>query len=470
MSYYPSRTRKQPARRQAVAPASRYPVAASRKAYPHTRSGGKGAYTLEDGPWANRGAFAGGALGKAIGSMYGFPKAGRALGSWIGRRALHYPAKMFGSGSYTEVPASYDAPRRIAPQVPMFDNGSRDDSVVITHREYLGDIISSNTAGAFKMQSFALNPSELNTFPWLSNIVQPNYQQYKFDGLVFEFKSFSADALNSTNTALGSVFSCINYDYTDTDLTSRYEVENTDWSASCKPSENMIIPVECKPNQTGMNGLLYVINGNTVPANADPKMYYLGKMWIGTTGFQGTNVNIGSLYVTYKIRLYKPVMTRPISNALVYAQAREGTFGASLMFGTGNWSSPYNCDALGVTYAGSTMVINQKRLVVGQVYQLTVVWTGSAGSAFTKPTITHTGGTGLNYFSGYGLPFAFAPQDGVTCTTAIMNNVFIVTDASKDLTIALGGSPTLPGGTVSAQVNLLQICGVPLAQIGTFTP
>ena len=85
----------------------------------------------------------------------------------------------------------------------------------------------------------------------------------------------------------------------------------------------MFIPVECDPKQTGLNnGLLYIINGNNVPTGADPKTYYLGKLFIGTTGLQGTSVNVGSLYVHYKVKLYKPVMTAPASNALVYTVPR----------------------------------------------------------------------------------------------------------------------------------------------------
>lgn len=441
--------------------AYRYRSGGSRRIY------GRGAYTVENGPWANRGA----GLGGAIGQYYG-GSVGRKLGSWVGRRAFHYPAKLFGSGEYTEVPAktSNDGPsRKLAPQVPYFADNSKDDSVVISHREYLGDVITSDVSGAFNIQHYALNPSEVNSFPWLSNIAQPNYQQYKFEGLAFEFKSFSADALNSTNTALGSVFACINYDYTDYDLASRYEVENTDWSSSCKPSENMLIPVECAPRQTGMNGLLYVVNGNTVPPNADPKMYYLGKMWIGTTGFQGTNVNIGSLYVTYKIRLYKPVMTRPLSNGLIHAVNRQ-TYDTSNMFGTVEFSSPATADSVGISYSGNVMTLSHERLVIGQRFQLCMVWNGVTAAAFTAPTVTHSGAQGQLYFSGFGLPSSSAPSTGSVTSLASLNNVFMITDNRHDVTITLGGSPSLPTGTNNVQILLVQICGVPLHQIGEYTP
>jgi predicted nucleic acid-binding Zn ribbon protein len=75
---------------------------------------------------------------------------------------------------------------------------------VITHREYITDIVTSSTAGAFSYVTYSINPGQDSLFPWLSNIAQC-FEAYKMHGLVFEYKSMSADALNSTNTALGQV-------------------------------------------------------------------------------------------------------------------------------------------------------------------------------------------------------------------------------------------------------------------------
>ena len=277
---------------------------------------------------------------------------------------------------------------------------SGDGSVIITHREYLGDIITSSTPGAFKIQSFGLNPSDTNSFPWLGNLAQPNFQQYKFEQLMFEFRTFSSDALNSTNTALGSVFACINYDYSDPDVASRYEVENTDWSRSCKPSESMLIPVECDPKLTGLNsGLLYIINGNTVPAGADPKTYYLGKMFIGTVGMQGASVNIGSLYVTYRIKLYKPFMTRPLSNALC-ASLTGTVCTVANPFGTGPYVKAF--DSIGLSISGANLVLAQNRLLVGQVYCIVIEHFGDVTANLSRVNYSFVG---LENFYGYaGVP------------------------------------------------------------------
>lgn len=471
MSYYPNRRYNPPARPTPYR-SYRYqrPV---RRMYPQRKYiRGRGAYnvdndpySLKNGPWAKHGAALGGAIGSHYGGIWG-----RAAGAWAGRRLFHYPAKFFGSGAYTMKDAGTT---RLAPQVPTFTKDSSDDSVCITHREYLGDIITSGTAGGFSINKYGLNPSDLNTFPWLSNIAQPNYQQYKFEGLVFEFKSFSADALNSTNTALGSVFACINYDYTDQDLASRYEVENTDWSSSCKPSEHMMIPVECKPKQTGMNGLLYVVNGSTLPPNTDPKTYYLGKLWVGTTGFQGTSVNIGSLYVTYKIRLYKPLMTPPLSNALITLTSRLNATVAA-PFGVSTDTTSLNIDSWGVSVngTGTVLTINKSRLVIGQVFMLMFSYVGAATANVSRPNFSLSSNLqNYNISNGGTNNLEAFPTPNVNTGSTVLGYIFFlrVTDSNQDATLTGTATGLLPTGA-HVDIKLMQICGALTQNIGIYTP
>lgn len=434
---------------------------------PYRRASGRGAYNIDNGPWANRGADLGGHIGQYYGGS-----TGRAIGSWIGRRAAHYPAKIFGSGSYHIGDGSSE---KYAPVPPKFENDR--DGVVISHREYLGDLITSGTVGGLKLDTFDLNPSSINTFPWLSQLAGPNFQQYKFDGLIFEFKSFSADALNSTNTALGAVFSAINYDYNDSNFTSRNQIENCDWSTSVKPSEGMLIPVECAPRLTGLNGgLLYVLNTPTVPVGADPKTYMLGKMTIGTKGFQGVNVNVGSIYVTYKIRLYKPIMLNPLASALVCNDTRTG-IGAAALWGSTRISHPWNSDSIGVTINGNVLTMSKTRLQVNQVFQLNYMVAGTAVVGIQSPTIAMSSGlTGLALLpNDLGVPFTTptfsSPSVGATSSLFSEIITFVVLDDSSDHTITLSLPANLPSASMLS-LSIFQISGA-LSEpgtIGTVTP
>ncbi len=75
---------------------------------------------------------------------------------------------------------------------------------IFKHRECLGDIITSSTAGAFKYNRYLFNPTNPALFPWLHQIAV-NYESYRVRGCIFEFRSMSGNALNSVNTALGNV-------------------------------------------------------------------------------------------------------------------------------------------------------------------------------------------------------------------------------------------------------------------------
>ena len=123
--------------------------------YPRRYVRGSGAYTLDNGPWAKRGAYA----GQVIGSRFGGPIGG-FIGSALGRRLFHYPAKLFGSGAYTKRRrpvirghGEYEV-ERMAPEVPTF--AKKGDYVEISFREYIGDIISAPVTGETRIYRYAI--------------------------------------------------------------------------------------------------------------------------------------------------------------------------------------------------------------------------------------------------------------------------------------------------------------------------
>lgn len=426
-----------------------------------------GAYTFE-----NPGPF--GQAGQAIGGIVGSSLGGRALGSALatgGRYLGHKVGKLFGSGAYG-MQGNILAPGE---QLPKFANDNNDDSICITHREYLGDLITSSTIGAFKIDTFPLNPACVQTYPWLSNIAQPNFQQYKFEGCIFSFQSFSADALNSTNTALGSVFAAINYDFSDADFTTRNQIENSDWSMSCKPSDSMLIPVECAPRQTGMGGLLYIINDTNVPANADPKTYYLGKLTIGTTGFQAANINIGSLYVTYKVRLYKKIMTPPLSNALMASFCRSGSSAGANVLGTATYvNSPDNsCDSIGVTFpTNNTFRFNSKKLIQGMRFAVNINWIGVSTASVLGPDPTLSTQSGFTTVPGslnnYQSPYMSTPNAAVTST--VVSLMMIIEVKNDTINNDWEFSPTgfVPPASCLTNIHIWQITSNAYSRIGYY--
>lgn len=191
-------------------------------------------------------------------------------------------------------------------QAPSIRNGSLDGgSIIISHKEYIGDVTSGpNVASVpFKIDTFRINPGDEKTFPWLSQLAK-NFQQYRLRGLCFHYKSMSADALNSTNTALGQVILSTNYDATQQDPTSKNEMENMEYAQSIKPSQSTTHFIECAKSQSTLTELY--VNENPTSQAGDTRFYDFGKFHIATNGMQASNVNLGELWVSYEVQLYKP--------------------------------------------------------------------------------------------------------------------------------------------------------------------
>lgn len=164
---------------------------------------------------------------------------------------------------------------------------------------------------------YPLNPVDPLTFPWLSGVAS-KFEQFKFLGLAFGFRSLTANALGAVgNPAMGSITFATSYDVLDTIMTTKTEANNALYATSCKPSESMLHPVECDPEMTPSQPLYTGINEKTGPYvvnNArDLRLNYLGFLQIMTQGGPlGLVYTPGELWVTYDIILMKPVIQKGI--------------------------------------------------------------------------------------------------------------------------------------------------------------
>nr|AQU11772.1 capsid protein [Cruciviridae sp.] len=322
---------------------------------------------------------------KSFGQRWG-GYAGSRVGEFLGGAA----SRLLGLGDY-KVKRNV-----LAGRLPEVTNVSSGGGTVIRFQEYLGDVITSATAGQFLINTYLINAANPNTFPFLSQIAA-NYEQYEFEGLVFEFRSTSADALNSINTALGSVMMATQYDTFDTPFASKTEMLNYEYSTSAKPSCNTLHMVECEPRQTAQP-LYYTLFNSAVPTGADPRLYHLGVFTIGTTGFQGTSVNIGELHVTYQVRLLKPKLYMALGDEI-------RTYNAVTPIQTGayNNTNPLGLVPLQGPFAGS-LPVNTAGIIVNQTnmtitfpatnallyWRVEMIWQAANAVAVALPAITTT--------------------------------------------------------------------------------
>jgi Viral coat protein (S domain). len=203
---------------------------------------------------------------------------------------------------------------KMSPTVPQFSNATISGGVRVVHREYIKDILSSQL---FNNEIFPINPGLPSSFPWLSRIAQ-NFEQYRIHGMIYEFKSGSSDSLNSTNTALGYVIGAVEYNTLNPGYANKLEMENALFCSSTKPSLGMITAVECQPIQTPVS-VMYVRTGFESTAVYDRRLFDLGIFNIATVGMQADGANLGELWVSYDIELYKTRFLEPGSTIPTYS-------------------------------------------------------------------------------------------------------------------------------------------------------
>lgn len=381
--------------------------------------------------------------------------AGRLFDKYTGgvpRRVMNSIGNFItGSGDYTV--RSNNLITSSGSMVPQFLGYNR--AIQICHKEYIMDVDSSTN---FVNNTFSINPGISETFPWLS-VIAANFQQYRIRGMVYYFKSTSANALNSTNTALGTMIMSTQYDSQATPFTSKVQMENYEFCTSCKPSEDMMHPIECARGDTPIVEL-YVRTGS-IPDNADIRLYDLGVFQLASVGSQAT-ANVGELWVSYCIDLLKP--------ALVGGQ-----------FGADNLTSHYQIPVTGITtsaYFGSTLPLSTSYEsgsnialsftnntisfpddISSGTYILDLVYIGSSSTLTSKLAIgTLVGCVGVELFPGSGAEdgstqLVYAPN-ATTSTTLGLKFCFALTSASASIQI-IGG--TMPSSLSSAD---LFVCAI----------
>lgn len=260
---------------------------------------------------------------------------------------------------------------------------SQDPRARICHREFLGNVTGSTL---FNIITYDLNPGQPSTFPWLSREAI-NWEEYKFHGLCFTFRSLSATALNSTNTALGAVCMATQYNSLNPQFTTKIQMEDAQFGVSGKPAEDLVHFVECAASANPLcEG--YVRTG---PVQGDQRVTDLGKFSIATVGMQAS-AEIGELWVSYDVEFIKPKL---LYEGAQVAQADHWTWTTGLdtandlLFGS-------NAYAISNAIGGS---IDMSRTytfppTAANRYFL-VIWSCDNVQVYKMPLLTATGGTVL---------------------------------------------------------------------------
>lgn len=375
---------------------------------------------------AVRGALAG--AGSVVGGALGSYQAGREAGLLLGR--------ITGLGEY-----KYKRNSLAEGEVPVMHSSK--DGVRIRHREFIQDLSGSV---AFANTSFAMNPGLPESFPWLSAIAQ-NFEEYRWEGLVFEFKSTSADALNSTNTALGTVILSSEYNVTQPAYVNKQQMENSMWAMSVKPSCDAIMPVECEPHLNPLANQ-YIRTG-AVASGQDARLYDLCNVQVATVGMQAAAV-IGELWVSYDVVLMKPQLDSGLGLALNSAHYKLNSVAVTTAyFGTSQTSQ---FDSIGLSFTGTVCTLP---IGLQGNYFISYYVLGTSASV-SDPTFTYVNGTELKIWLNDAS--TRASNTGDTATNYLRNCIINIPNPNIATTITLSGG-TLPTAATAADFMIYQVNG-----------
>jgi hypothetical protein len=325
----------------------------------------------------------GGIGGGAAGLLTGSPTAGANFGYNLGNHA----ATILGLGAYSVKSNTLYNSTIKSGEIPSMHNQGQ--SVIVRHKEYIGDVISSGTAGQFNSVSYSINPGLPGTFPWLSGIAD-QFQEYTFKGLLFEYKSASADAIaSSTNTALGTVIMTTRYNPVLPAPTGKIDALNEYFSSDAKPSEDFCHFIECDLRENPFN-VLYT-RSTSPPANANIQNYDLGELYVCTQGLQGTNNVCGEIWASYEVELRKPIITDDLvlSSGAQFSSYATAGISTTNYFGTSQVATTQQ-------FPGMTVQFNPTSITLTGNYQgsfmILYYVKGSSSSTWVQPTFS----AGLN--------------------------------------------------------------------------
>lgn len=162
----------------------------------------------------------------------------------------------------------------------------------ISHREFIADISGSP---AYASTSYAVNPGDSVTFPWLAAIAR-NYESYKFRSLTFEYRT------TASSITKGSVMMALDYDASDAPPADKCKLmayagasRSAAWDENNFRARPADLTKFAKERYVRIPGLTIV----------DIKTYDVANLFIATQGMEDS-LEVGELYVNYTVELQTP--------------------------------------------------------------------------------------------------------------------------------------------------------------------
>jgi len=321
---------------------------------------------------------------------------------------------------------------------PMFPTGASSRarrSRVEIEDEYIVDIAGSVS---FAATSFAVNPGQSSTFPWLSKEAIL-FEKYKILRLEFYYRpQVSAYA---TNGQTGKVMLSFDFDASDAPPASKQQVEDTHPHSDGMPYEEVLLTID--PKDCSLQDSYFVRPGG-LPGSSDIKTYDVGVLSVSTIGNNST-ANIGELRVRYAIALHDPVLENVASPPLNYHVSNFQTSSAESSGASGSPKTLLLATAI-TNGIGATNTSGVITLPVGNylVY-------GSCLTQNPSQALTYS----LLVFLINGSANAITDEEYISASSDISTNAMIFITSTGSTTLALSIQNYFSSGTTTNFGNLI---------------
>lgn len=259
-------------------------------------------------------------------------------------------------------PAAYGSSHVVGQ--PKINGGN---GVVVTHTEYLDDILGQTTFQIDPtVQVYQINPGLITSFPWLGNMAA-GYEQYRFRKLRFRYQPRVGSSTNAV------VYFSTQLDSNDADFNSKEEMYA--YAGTKSASVWVEMTHDCLLGR-GDYMKKYFIRTGDVALDDEIQLYDVGKFtFVAITA--SANLFVGELLVDYEVELFNPKM-----NVL--------DVGAGVNFNTtatGTSTTPFGGVITKALWGASdfiTLASNGLTFVQSGLYNISVHFTGTGITGLTK--------------------------------------------------------------------------------------
>jgi len=184
--------------------------------------------------------------------------------------------------------------RRMTIREPRVKYGK--GTVTITHREYVGDVMTQVVDVDHTVYSLPIYPTNSALFKWLS-VIAAGFEEYRFQNLKF---SYETDVSTSTG---GVVLSAIDYDAADAPPTNKSDISQMYHCVRSVPWQR----ADCHFNPKKANRVKWHINRNGFSNVPVPNIDYDAGMYhMMLSGAANSSVVWGELWVEYTVVMRTP--------------------------------------------------------------------------------------------------------------------------------------------------------------------